>query len=104
MGFSRPGYRSEQPFLLQGILPAQGLSTGHLQDRQILHQLSHREAQEHWSGWPVPSPADLPDPGGFVLRTVLEENTGRTLSHINSSSIFFGPSPGEMEIKTEINK
>ena len=22
-----------------------------------------REAQEHWSGWPIPSPADLPDPG-----------------------------------------
>ena len=72
MGFSRPGYRSEQPFLLQGILPAQGLSTGHLQDRQILHQLSHREAQEHWSGWPVPSPADLPDsaiePGSLALQ------------------------------------
>ena len=25
--------------------------------------LSHREAQEYWSGYPVPSPADLPDPG-----------------------------------------
>ena len=22
-----------------------------------------REAQEHWSGQPIPSPADLPDPG-----------------------------------------
>ena len=22
-----------------------------------------REAQEDWSGWPIPSPADLPDPG-----------------------------------------
>ena len=22
-----------------------------------------REAQEYWSGWPVPSPVDLPDPG-----------------------------------------
>ena len=22
-----------------------------------------REAQEYWSGWPIPSPADLPDPG-----------------------------------------
>ena len=31
--------------------------------RQILHQLSHREAQEHCSGYPIPSPADLPDPG-----------------------------------------
>ena len=22
-----------------------------------------REAQEYWGGWPIPSPADLPDPG-----------------------------------------
>ena len=22
-----------------------------------------REAQEYWSGWPIPSPGDLPDPG-----------------------------------------
>ena len=22
-----------------------------------------REAQEYWSGYPIPSPADLPDPG-----------------------------------------
>ena len=22
-----------------------------------------REAQEHWSGWPIPSPGHLPDPG-----------------------------------------
>ena len=22
-----------------------------------------REAQEYWSGWPIPSPADLPNPG-----------------------------------------
>ena len=22
-----------------------------------------REAQEYWNGWPIPSPADLPDPG-----------------------------------------
>ena len=22
-----------------------------------------REAQEYWSGWPIPSPADVPDPG-----------------------------------------
>ena len=21
-----------------------------------------QEAQEYWSGWPIPSPADLPDP------------------------------------------
>ena len=34
---------------------------------------------------------------------LLEENIGRTLSEINHS-IFFGPSPRIMEIKTKINK
>ena len=34
----------------------------------------------------------------------LEENIGRTLYDINHSKIFFDPSPGEMEIKTKINK
>ena len=24
---------------------------------------ARREDQEHWGGWPIPSPADLPDPG-----------------------------------------
>ena len=49
--------------LLQGIFPTQGLNPGLLCCWQILYQLSHQEAQEHWSGQPVPSPADLPDPG-----------------------------------------
>ena len=32
--------------------------------RQILYQLSHtREAQEYQNAQPIPSPADLPDPG-----------------------------------------
>ena len=35
---------------------------------------------------------------------LLEENIGRTLFEINHSKIFFDPSPGEMEIKTKINK
>ena len=34
----------------------------------------------------------------------LEENIGRTLYDINHSKIFFDPPPGEMEIKTKINK
>ena len=59
---------------------------------------------DYWSGQPFPSPADLPDPGSFAIKTILEENIGRTLSDINSSSIFFGLSPGVMEIKTKINK
>ena len=35
---------------------------------------------------------------------LIEENIGRTLSHINCSKIFFDPSPRIMEIKTKINK
>ena len=35
---------------------------------------------------------------------LLEENTGRTLYDINHSKILFDPPPGEMEIKTKINK
>ena len=35
---------------------------------------------------------------------LLEENTGRTPYDINHSKILFDPPPGEMEIKTKINK
>ena len=31
--------------------------------RWILYQLSHRKAEEYWSGEPIPSPVDLPNPG-----------------------------------------
>ena len=30
---------------------------------RFFYQLSHREAQEYWSGQPFPSPVDIPDPG-----------------------------------------
>ena len=30
--------------------------------------------QEHWSGWPFPSPGDLPDPGIEPRSLTLEEN------------------------------
>ena len=36
--------------LLQGIFPTQGSNPGLPQCRRILCQLSHREAQEYWSG------------------------------------------------------
>ena len=35
---------------------------------------------------------------------LLEENIGRTVYDINHSKILFDPPPGEMEIKTKINK
>ena len=49
--------------LLQGIFPTQGLNPGLPHCRWLLYQLSHRGAQEYWSGQPVPSPVDLLDPG-----------------------------------------
>ena len=36
--------------LLQEIFPTHGLNPGLPHCMQILYQLSHREAQEHWSG------------------------------------------------------
>ena len=35
---------------------------------------------------------------------LLEENTGKTLSDINHSSILYDPPPRVMEIKAKINK
>ena len=49
--------------LFQGIFPTQGSNPGLPHCRQILYQLSHREAQQYWGGLPIPSPADLPNPG-----------------------------------------
>ena len=49
--------------LLQRIFPIQGSNPGLPHCRQILYQLNHREALEYWSGWPIPSALDLPNPG-----------------------------------------
>ena len=49
--------------LLQGIFPTQGLNHSLPHCKWILYQLSHRQVQEYWSGQPIPSPADLPNPG-----------------------------------------
>ena len=48
--------------LLQGIFPTQGSNPGLLHHRQILYQLSTREAQEYRSRYPIRR-GDLPDPG-----------------------------------------
>ena len=86
--------------LLQGIFPTLGLNPGLLRCRQILYQLSHREAQEYWSGEPIPSSADLPNPGikpgspielweyplggqNSMTSTYLQ-TTGSTTSHLDS--------------------
>ena len=63
--WSSPGQNVEvhSLSLLQGIFPTQGSNTGFPHCRQILYQLSHKEGQEYWSGEPIPSPEDLPNPG-----------------------------------------
>ena len=63
--WNSPGQSTEVGNLsfLQGIFPTQGLNPGLPHCRQILYQLSTKEAQEYWSGLPFPSPADLPNPG-----------------------------------------
>ena len=42
--------------------PRDGTQVSHIAGRFIT-RLATREAQEYWSGYPIPSPADLPDPG-----------------------------------------
>ena len=49
--------------LLQGIFPTQESNLHLLHCGHILYQLSHHGSQEYWSGWPIPSPVDPPNPG-----------------------------------------
>ena len=49
--------------LFQGIFPTQGLNSDLLHCRWILYHWATREGQEYRSGYPIPSPADLPNPG-----------------------------------------
>ena len=49
--------------LLQGIFPTQGLNSGLPIAGGFFTSWATRETQEYWSGQPIPSPVDLPDPG-----------------------------------------
>ena len=49
--------------LLQGIFQTQGLNPGLLHCRWFFAIWATREAQEYWSGQPIPSSRELPDPG-----------------------------------------
>ena len=49
--------------LLQQIFPTEESNQGLLHCRGILYQLSHKGNPKYWSGYPIPSPVDLPDPG-----------------------------------------
>ena len=48
---------------LQGIFPTHGLNPGLLHCRWIFTIWATREAQEYWSGQPIPSPGNLPNSG-----------------------------------------
>ena len=70
--------------LLHGIFSAQGSNPGLPHCRWILYQLSHKKAQEYWSGECIPSPADLTDlgiePGSLALEadSLSTELSGKT--------------------------
>ena len=49
--------------LLQGIFPTQGSNPGLPHCKWILYQLSHKGSPRILEWIPIPSPADLPDPG-----------------------------------------
>ena len=57
--------------LLQGIFPIQESNWGLLHCRWILYQLSDKRSPR-WSGWPIPSPADLPYPGNELGSPALQ--------------------------------
>ena len=49
--------------LFQGIFPTLGSNSGLPHCRQILHQLRYKGRPRYWSGYPIPSPGDLLNPG-----------------------------------------
>ena len=49
--------------LLQGIFPTQGSTQVSCIAGQFFTIWAIREAQKYWSGYPIPSPRDLPNPG-----------------------------------------
>ena len=60
---------------LPRIFPTQGLKPGLPCCRRTLISWATREAQEYWSGWPIPSAADLPSciAGGFFTSWATRE-------------------------------
>ena len=74
--------------LLQEIFPTQRSNPGLLHCRRILYQLSHKGSpkirmaiikkstnNECWSGYPIPSPGDLPNPGIKPRSPTLQANS-----------------------------
>ena len=50
------------PFSRGSSHPRDRTQVSHIAGRFFISWAT-REAQEHWSGWPIPSPGDCPDPG-----------------------------------------
>ena len=61
--------------LLQGIFPTQGLNPGLLHCRRILYHMSHKGSPRYWSGYPIPSLADLPNPGIELAPSALQKDS-----------------------------
>ena len=49
------------PFSRESFQPRDWIQVSHIA-AGFFTSWASREAQEYWSGWPVPSPEDLPDP------------------------------------------
>ena len=60
---------------LQGIFPTQGSDSGLHIINGFFTSWATKEAQEYWSGSPIPSPADLPDPGTELWSPALLANS-----------------------------
>ena len=61
--------------LLQDIFPTQGLNPGLLHCRCILYRMSHKGSPSYWSGYPIPSLADLPKPGIKLGPSALQKDS-----------------------------
>ena len=55
---------------------------------RFFYQLSHRKAQEHWHGQPIPSPGDLRNPGIKLRSPALQADSLPTELILPKSSIF----------------
>ena len=66
--------------LLQGIFLTQGLNLGLPHCKWILYHLSHQGSPRYWSGQPIPSPGDLPNPGIKLHSPALQADS---LTHHN---------------------
>ena len=61
--------------LLQGIFPTQGSNLGLRHCRWFFTSWATREAEEDRSGYPIPFPADLPNPGIQLGSPALQEDS-----------------------------